>query len=183
MASLYKLGLVTCPFGKPVRAIRGSPDTALSPGGQDLTHRRLPLPRSSGSDRPVASIGIGKQMSDAVDVSSMVDCRRAMVTGSPDASSGFTEGVATLAWECRFVLGSMGSPGALDVGVALPDARKMMQEIGDLKMDLRRRRSAISNRGFLSATGELDQTYWGESARCEHPCCPQVHLEISTFGF
>jgi hypothetical protein len=35
-------------------------------------------------DRPVASIGIGKQLSDAVSVSSMLDWRRSIIAGIPD---------------------------------------------------------------------------------------------------
>jgi hypothetical protein len=37
-------------------------------------------------DRPVASIGVGKQLSDAVTVSSMLDWRRSIVAGTPDAT-------------------------------------------------------------------------------------------------
>jgi hypothetical protein len=37
-------------------------------------------------DRPVASIGVGKQISDAVSVSSLLDWRRSIVAGSPDAT-------------------------------------------------------------------------------------------------
>jgi hypothetical protein len=42
------------------------------------------VPRLNLRNRPLASIGVGKQLSDALSVSSMLDWRRSIVVGNPD---------------------------------------------------------------------------------------------------